>query len=224
MSSRERTRDRARRLAREAVDGVIAELRSRRLQLGLSQSVVAAAAGISQPALSRIERRKVASPAASDIFAIAAVLGLDVRLNVYEGGEPIHDHAQVRLLPAFRQRIHALLGWLTEVPLPIAGDRRAWDAVAIAPDGWTAIEAISRFGAADATVRPIRQKQRDDPRVRRVLVVIADTKRNRAAVDAARALLVTEFPLRGRDALRDLRAGRTPPADGIILLRVLQMA
>lgn len=196
------------------------ELRARRLQLGLSQTAVARAAGLSRSALSRIERglRKRVDP--QDLFAIAAALGLDVRIGVYEGGAPIRDHVQTRLLSAVRSRIHALLGWITEVPLPIEGDRRAWDAVAIAPDGWTAIEAISRFGAADATIRRIRQKQRDDPRVRRVLLVVADTRRNRQGLEAARALLATEFPLRGREALKDLAAGRTPPADGIVLLRV----
>jgi transcriptional regulator with XRE-family HTH domain len=196
------------------------EFRERRQQLGLSQAAVAEAAGIAQPTLSRIERGRAERPAIVDLWAIGAVLGLDVRLNAYPGGEPVHDHVQIRLLGAFRDRIHPRMGWLTEVPLPLEGDRRAWDAAATSRDSWTGIEAISRLGAADAAIRRARQKQRDDPRVRHVILLIADTRRNREAIDAARQLLATEFPLRTREVLRDLAVGRALPADGLVLMRV----
>ncbi len=51
--------------------------------------------------------------------------------------------------------VAAAIPWRTEVTLPIAGDRRAWDAVAMTPDGWTAFEAISKLGAVDATIRRV---------------------------------------------------------------------
>lgn len=220
MASRERAKDRAARLAVEALSAMVHEFRQRRLALGLSQATVAAAAGMSASRLSRIERDPRRRTSLLDLFAIGEALGLDIRLNAYQGGRPVHDHVQIRLLPAVRQRIHALLGWLTEVPLPIAGDRRAWDAIATTDDGWTAFEVIARLGAVDATVRQVRQKQRDDRRVGRVILIVADTRRNREALAAARAILATEFPLRNHDALADLAEGRTPPADGIVLLRV----
>ena len=220
MATRERPRDRAHRLAREAVGEIVGELRTQRQALGLSQGAVALAAGLSQPALSRVERRVTADPRLVDLWSIAAVLGLDLRLNAYPGGEPVRDHVQIRLLPEIRARVPSMWPWLTEVPLPMAGDRRAWDAVAISPDGWTAFEAISRFGAVDATVRRIRLKQRDDPRIRRVVLLVADTHRNRLALDAARQALAADFPLTTRDVLRDLAGGRMPRADGIVVLRV----
>ena len=220
MSARERPKDRGHRLAGEAVAEIVGELRTQRRDLGLSQVAVATAAGLSQPALSRLERQETAEPRLADLWAIAAVLGLDLRLNAYPGGEPVRDHVQIRLLPAIRSRIPSSWPWLTEVPLPIAGDRRAWDAVSIAPDGWTAFEAISRFGAVDATVRRVRLKQRDDPRIRRVVLVVADTHRNRLALDAARPALATDFPLTTRDIFRDLAGGRLPRADGIVVLRI----
>jgi transcriptional regulator with XRE-family HTH domain len=220
MAARERPRDRGRRRAREAVGEIVGELRTQRLDLGLSQDAVASAAGLSQPALSRVERKETAEPRLGDLFAIAAVLGLDLRLNAYPSGEPVRDHVQIRLLPAMRSRVPKTWPWLTEAPLPIAGDRRAWDAVAIAPEGWTAFEAISRFGAVDATVRRVRLKQRDDPRIRRVVLVIADTHRNRRALDAARPTLAADFPLVTREVLRDLAEGRMPRADGIIVLGI----
>lgn len=220
MPARERPRDRARRVARAAIAELAGDLRQRRQLLGLSQAVVAHAAGITQPKLSRIEGGTVDRPALGDLWAIGAALGLDLRLGAYPGGEPVHDHVQIRLLAALRARIRQPTGWLVEVPLPIAGDRRAWDAVAATPGGWTGIEAISRFGAADAVTRRVRQKQRDDPRVHRVVLLIADTRRNREAVEAALPLLATEFPLRSREVLRDLAAGRALPADGLVMVRV----
>ncbi len=220
MTARERTRDKARRRADATLDEIVGELRGRRQQLGLSQAVVAEAAGVSQPMLSRIERGERRSPSLGDLWSIGAVLGLDLRLSAYPGGEPVHDHVQLRLLEAIRARTSGAHPWLLEVPLPIEGDRRAWDSVWAVPDGWTAFEAVSRFGAVDATVRALRQKQRDDPRIRRVVLVVADTWRNRAAIDAARPLLAPEFPLLTRDVLRDLGAGRAPRADGIARLRL----
>lgn len=207
-------------MARAAVAEVAHELSERRRQLGLSQSAVAAAAGVSQPSLSRIERGLTKVPPLDDLSAIAAVLGLGLRLNAFPGGEPVHDHVQVRLLAVVHDRVHAQVAWRTEVALAIEGDRRAWDAVAFTGDGWTAIEVIGRLGAVDATVRTLRQKQRDDPRIRRVVLVAADTRRNRTALAAARSLLAAEFPLPGRHILRALAGGRTPEADGILLLAV----
>ncbi|HEY6571082.1 MAG TPA: hypothetical protein VIZ22_12370, partial [Candidatus Limnocylindrales bacterium] len=112
------------------------------------------------------------------------------------------------------------LGWRTEVPLPIQGDRRAWDAVVIAHDGWTAIEAISRLGAVDATLRTTNQKQRDDLRIARTVLVIADTPRNRAALRLAHATVRAEYPLDTRSVLAALGEGKAPTASGIVLLRL----
>jgi hypothetical protein len=126
----------------------------------------------------------------------------------------------LRLVDAFRRRLHPSIGWRTEVPLPIVGDRRAWDAVAIADDGWTAIEAISRLGAVDATLRSANQKQRDDPRVSRVVLLVADTPRNRSALRLAQATVRADFPLDTRAVIGALAMGRCPPMSGVALLRI----
>ena len=67
-----------------------------------------------------------------------------------------------------RARIHPTIAWRTEVPIPVPGDRRAWDAVAMADDGWTGIEAISRLGASTRRFgRPTRSSAmtRGSPRL-----------------------------------------------------------
>jgi hypothetical protein len=114
----------------------------------------------------------------------------------------------------------ATTAWRTEVVLPGEGDLRAWDAVAMAPDGWTAFEAISRLVVVDATVRHVHQKLRDDPRITRLVLLVSDTVRNRQALHAAGAILRADFPLATHEVLGHLRAGRTPPLHGIAVIRV----
>ncbi|MEW6223946.1 MAG: helix-turn-helix transcriptional regulator [Chloroflexota bacterium] len=213
MPTRERPADRARRLARRTLGEVADELRHARVTMGRSQREVALAAGIPRSRYSRIERLEVA-PAVEEIWVAAAVLGLDARLGLYPGGSPVHDHVQLALLEAFYARLHGTVGWRTEVGLPIEGDRRAWDAVAIAPDGWTGIEAISRMGAVDAVVRRANLKLRDDPRVGRIVLLVNDTIRNREALRHAAAAIRAEFPLDTREVLAALGAGRTPAHSG----------
>jgi hypothetical protein len=143
-----------------------------------------------------------------------------LRLGLYPEGEPIRDRVQLRLLEAFRSRLSPSLGWRTEIPLPIAGDRRAWDAVITADDGRIGIEAVSRLGAVDATLRSANQKQRDDPRIDRVVLLVADTERNRAALRHGVATVRADFPLATGDVLKSLAAGRTPPLNGVALVRI----
>jgi hypothetical protein len=168
----------------------------------------------------RLERDEIEAPRLEDLWAIGAVLGLDLRLNAFPGGEPLADRVQVRLLAAIRTRIHPAIGWRTEVPLPIQGDRRAWDAVALTRDGWTGFEAISRLGAIDATVRRANLKQRDDPRIGRVILVLADTVRNHEAMRLGSAVLRADYPLETRTVLASLAAGTAPPLNGVVVLRV----
>jgi hypothetical protein len=160
------------------------------------------------------------APNVDHVASVAAALGLRLRYAVYPDGEPMRDRVQLQILGLLRGRIHPSIAWRTEVPIPIAGDRRAWDAVTIADDGWTGIEAISRIGAIDATLRSANQKQRDDPRIARVVLVIADTVRNRAALRSAIASVRAEYPLDTRTVLSAFGAGRSPPLSGIVLIRL----
>jgi transcriptional regulator with XRE-family HTH domain len=220
MSTRVVAADQGRRAIAHAQRELLRDLRDRRLALGLSQRTVAGAAGIGRSMLGRIERGEIASPDITDLGAMAAVLGLALRIAMYPQGQPIADRVQLRLLAAFRDRIPQSMGWRTEVPLPVAGDRRAWDAVVTLLDGWTAIEGISRLGAVDATIRRAKLKLRDDPRIERLVLVILDTNRNRAALAAAGPTIRDDFPLDTRAVLSALHGGHTPSANGIVLLRV----
>ncbi len=188
--------------------------------MGRTQAWIARAIGVSPALVGRLERHELRDTSAGHVAAYAAVLGLAVRITAYPEGEPVRDRVQLRLLGALRDRLHPSLAWRTEVGLPIQGDRRAWDAVAIGDDGWTAFEGISRFGVVDATLRRVNQKHRDDPRIARVVLVLADTVRNRWALADAAATIRAEYPLDTRTVLGALASGKAPALNGVVILRV----
>jgi len=64
------------------------------------------------------------------------------------------------------------------------------------------------------------QKQRDDARVSPVVLVIADTVRNRAALGESVALVRADYPLGTREVLGALAGGRAPALNGVVLLRI----
>lgn len=220
MSTRVVAADQGRRAAAHAQRELLRDLRDRRLALGLSQQAVAGAAGIGRSMLGRIERGEIDAPDITDLGAMAAVLGLALRIAMYPQGQPIADRVQLRLLAAFRDCMPQSMGWRTEVPLPHAGDRRAWDAVVSPPEGWTALEGISRLGAVDATIRRAKLKLRDDARIERLVLIILDTNRNRAALAAAGPTIRDDFPLDTRAVLTALRSGHAPAANGVVVLRL----
>jgi transcriptional regulator with XRE-family HTH domain len=205
---------------RQSMGELLADLRGTRISLGLSQDHVARAAGVSRLFVGRLERGELERVLPDNLAAIAAVLGLDVRVSTYPAGDPIRDNVQLRLLEAFRSRLHPSMAWRTEVPLPAVGDRRAWDAVAIADREWTGIEGISRFGAVDATVRRVNLKLGDDARVHRAVLVVNDTVRNREALRLALGTVRADYPLQSREVLAALERGVAPRLNGIVFIRI----
>ena len=219
MVTKERRLDRARRLAQRAVAIVGEELREARLQAGLTQTELGEAVGLSKSEISRIELGRARSVPYERLVLIAAALGLDVPLRTFPAGEPVRDAAQLALLAGFRRLLPATLGWRTEVPLNVPGDRRAWDAV-IEGRGWRVpVEAETRLRDIQALSRRIALKQRDD-RADVVILLVADTRHNRHVLRLAAADLAATFPTSGHAALRALSEGRQPAGSAIVLLRV----
>jgi hypothetical protein len=80
------------------------------------------------------------------------------------------------------------------------------------------VEAETRLHDGQATIRKIQLKLRDDERVRHVIVVLAETRSNRAALRAIRPGLRSDFPLDSRVVLGALGRGACPGASGIVVL------
>ncbi|HSL77215.1 MAG TPA: helix-turn-helix transcriptional regulator [Candidatus Limnocylindrales bacterium] len=220
MSTRERPIDRGRRLATADRLRIGHELRVARRVTGKSVHIVGSAAGMSGAQVARIERGILPTVSVDQLARIGAVVGLDVRVRAYPGPDPTLDAAQAGLLGRLRDRLAADLGFRTEVPLPIAGDKRAWDAVIDRLRGIASVlpvEAESRFVDGQAQVRRVMLKLRDSG-LDSVLLVVADTRANRRAVAAASSILLADFPIPARRALAALAAGDHPAGSAIVLL------
>lgn len=217
MSSRERPVDRAARLSHRALTVLGDEIREARTGAGLSQAAVGAAAGVSHTTVGRIERGHQLGADVRLLSRVCAVVGLDLSVRAFPGGDPIRDVAQVKLLARLRDRLGPGLSWRTEVPLPAAGDPRAWDAMVGDGQARAGVEAESRIRDVQALDRRIGLKRRDDG-ISEVILLVADTAANRRVLAASREALRANFPLDGREILRALAAGRVPGGSGILVL------
>jgi transcriptional regulator with XRE-family HTH domain len=220
MPDRERAADRGSRLARRDLVTVGADLRTSRVMAGKTLEDVGRAVGMSYSNVGRIERAGLASVTLTQLARIGAVVGLDVRVRAYPGPKPLRDAGHIALFDRLRARLASTLVIRTEVPLQIEGDLRAWDAVIFgfepAADPLHA-EGETRLYDAQAQLRRIALKARDTG-VDVVLLVIADTPRNRAAVRATGPMITEGFPISARAALAALAAGRHPGGSALVFV------
>jgi transcriptional regulator with XRE-family HTH domain len=217
MPTRQNPADEAARRAKYQMDQVVRDLRARRLMAGLSLSAVAAALGCSRQLVAKWEQRALA-PRPIRLAAWGATLGLDISIRAFDAGSPLRDAGQLRLLGRARHAVGTRWAWRTEVPVtsnPL--DRRAIDAVLTAPRGSVGLEAITRLVDAQAQVRAALLKQ-EASGVDRMILVLADSRHNRAAVREGAATLRPAFALATRAVLRALRRGELPKTNGTILV------
>ena len=217
MATRERAVDIGDAQARSNLARLAAEARSIRHLAGLSQADVAATLRISRSQYSRIERGLSPELSISTASRLFAVLGQALVVRTYPSGDPIRDAAHAGLLERLHARCHRSIRWSTEVPLPLPGDLRAWDATAIWPAARIGVEAETRLGDLQAIERKVALKERDGG-MDRVVLLVADTRSNRATIRAHGDSLADRFPIPGRRALELLGAAVDPGGNAIILL------
>jgi transcriptional regulator with XRE-family HTH domain len=212
-------RDGHRNAARERARAIRADLgrnlRIARLDANLGLDEVAKVAGLSSSQASRIERGLVPTLTFEQAVRMGAAVGLDLSARLYPAGDPIRDAAHAALIERLRLRLHPSLTLLTEVPLPIPGDRRAWDAV-IRGAGWQMpAEAETRPRDMQALDRRIALKLRDAG-FEHVLLVLLDSAANRRLVRTG--AIPPRFSGDGRGALARLAEGRHPGESAVMLL------
>jgi transcriptional regulator with XRE-family HTH domain len=218
VTSRERAVDRGGLRGRDLTQRIGNEIRNARLDRGLSLRVVSRSAGVSEATLSRIERGLVLSVSVHQLARLCAIVGLELSVRAFPGGEPIRDAAQVSMARVFRPILHPSLRWQTEVPMPDHHDLRAWDGV-VGGQRWRyGVEFESAPRDAQAVGRRLQLKARDSG-VDGVLLVLGDTEQTRRFLAAASRYLVASFPIAADTALRALREGRDPGGSAIIVLR-----
>jgi transcriptional regulator with XRE-family HTH domain len=215
MPAVERAMDRAKERATRLLVAVGRELRASRVARGLSQQHVASGVGISQALLSLIERGLHPTVTVELLTRTAEAVGLDLSLKTYPGGEPIRDAAHAKLLERFRNLTGDAWTWAAEVPLPISGDRRAWDRLLRGAGVVIGVEAETRPTDMQELQRRLALKKRDGQVDRLILVMPnSDWCRRLLRLNDLEAM----FPVPGKVALRALVEGRDPGGDAIVLV------
>ncbi len=165
----------------------------------------------------RIERAELEELSVDQLCRACAAVGLRAIVRAVPDSGPALDAGQLAILGRLRARLPTNIAVRTEVPLPLQGDRRAWDAVlGLEPDP-TPVEAEARVRDLQAIDRRCALKLRDSPYSAMVLLV-SDTANNRQILNAYRDQLRASFPLDTRAVMQALQAGRSPEASGIVVL------
>ena len=207
----------AERRAHDRLRRAIAECRLARQRSGISQRQVADALDCSRQLITALEAGQLGDVGIAQLSRYAATVGLDLSLNTHPSDRLLRDVGQIRLLERFRALIGEGWSWRTEVPVNRdPRDLRAIDVVIARGTSRVGVEAITRFIDNQGQVRPILLKQ-EASGLGSMILVLADTRHNRAAIEVADMTLRSEFPLRARAILAELRAGRQPASNGLLL-------
>jgi transcriptional regulator with XRE-family HTH domain len=193
------------------------EVRVARLTAGKTQRGVASSVGTSIARISRIERGLVSAISVRQLGRVAASVGLKLYIRAFPAMRRLLDQPQIDLLTALRERASPAWRWRVEVPIPIAGDLRAADAVATIPGCSVLVELWTRLADWQAQSRAALLKQRDLG-AQRLLIVLKATHANREAVRQAGSAARASLPLGSREILRALADGRDPGDNGILFL------
>lgn len=216
MPTRESLRTRGDRQAATMRHRLGEDVRTLRLASGLSQEELAAAAGISRDWLADLEHGRLRVVDLRRTTIVFALLGQRLTVRAYPTGAGLRDAGQLRLLARFNARVAPSWRRVAEAVMPIPGDLRAWDELLV-DSVRIGVEAETRPADLQATGRDMAIKLRDS-HADRMILLLADTHRNRSLVRANIAALRQTFPLDTRSTLAALAAGRDPMANGLVLL------
>jgi transcriptional regulator with XRE-family HTH domain len=192
------------------------EARELRLRAGVSLRQLGQAMGCSRQWISDFELGRLAVVDLRRVTMLFALLGHKLVLNEYPTGEPLREAGQTRLLERFNARLSVDWRRYAEATMPQTGDLRAWDELLRGPVT-IGVEAETRPGDLQVVTRAAMTKQRDSG-VDRVILLLADTVRNRRVVHEHIGLVRQTFPLDTRSCLTALSAGRDPGANGLVIL------
>jgi transcriptional regulator with XRE-family HTH domain len=195
-----------------------AELMEARRSAGLSQAALAEELRWSQSDVSRFERlTRVDGVSFVELSEVASLLGLELGAGLHLVGDPIRDKGHQALIARFRALLSAAWRVVQDVPLPIPGDRRAWDLLLRLADQLIGVEAETKVRDVQALTRHVHLRERDG-RADEIVVLLADTRTDRALVDQLRLALGSRYATSPKVLLKALRSGERLLGSGVILL------
>ncbi len=184
---------------------------------GLSQQAVARATGLSQSTIQRIEAGAAIGIPFLQVARVLATVGLDLTARAYPNGSSIRDVAHAKLIGGLQAVLPDGTPWSLEVLLGSYGDGRAWDALIRLGGMRVAVEAETRPRDLQELLRRLAAKRRDG-HVDRLVLLLKDSRHNRALLREFGPLMRAQFPVPHHVALDALRSGQPPPGDALILL------
>ena len=207
----------AARLASWILRDIGRELRVARILAGFTQVQVARPLGKSKSYVSRVENGRIAGIKMADLTHHAATVGLKPWFKLFPAGRRVMDAPQLALLARFRARIATTWRIELEVPMRLAGDLRAADALISIAGCRCMVEIITRLADFQAQLRAAHAKERDLG-ADRLIFVLAGTTTNRRVLREAAGAVADAFPVDTRTALRLLGAGVDPGGDALVVL------
>jgi hypothetical protein len=217
VATRERLADLGLRRGRATLTRVLGEVDAARRDRDVTLGGLGAAVGLSEASVSRTRRGRTDDVGIVRLSQLSTLVGLELSARTYPAGQPLREAGQAAVLRSFLGQIHRSLRAATEVPLPIPGDQRAWDAMVLG-NGWRyGVEVESHPTDGQALGRRLQLKLRDGG-VDGMLLVLPSTRHVRLFLAAAGDLLAPIFPVDGRRALELLAAGVDPGGSAIIVL------
>lgn len=217
MANRTRALADARRAWERTAHDIGDELLTSRRMLGATQNTLATALGISTSEVSRRERGRAGTLNCSKLALHAAAVGLRLSLKLYPTGGGVRDAAQAAYVARFVSRVGSVWNVRLEEPIPRLADLRAVDIVLRQGEVTIAVEVVTRLADLQAQVRSAQLKARDLGATR-LIVAVAGTHANRRALSSVSSTLVAAFDLDSRRLMSELKAGRDPGRDGVVLL------
>lgn len=202
------------------------------MDAGLSQRRLAEAAGIDHGFLSQVERG-LREPSLAVLVAISTALGGELRVRIYPGTGPrIRDAIQARMVEAILRDLHPRWTCYLEVPVyrPARGviDLVIHDPIATVAGATEVhselrrLEQQIRWSHEKADAMPSASIWRafdPVPAVDRLLIV-RNTRVNRAVVERFATTLATDYPAPAADAYLALTSDAPWPGSAILWVSV----
>jgi transcriptional regulator with XRE-family HTH domain len=197
------------------------EVRLSAASFGLSVHQLAERSGLSWATVRRVVDGE-ASVSVVVLAAVAEAAGLDLVLRAYPGRSPsLRDSGQLGLAEQLCRLAHP--SWQPALEYGIGPHRESIDLVLLAPSEIVAseIERVAvdwqgQYRRADAKRRALAAHHR---RPVRLLMIVEDTRRNRASLEPHLALIRSSLPAGSREILAALRVGQPLGRDGLLWLR-----